>query len=91
MRKWELAAPILAGLPLLGGTALFAALVGSVTGGGVTAILLPVLVLYFGIHEAVPIVTIALVAASLSRVAVYRRHLELPVVGWFSLAASPAP
>jgi len=74
----------------VGSAAVVAALVGGVTGGGVTAILLPILVLYVGIQEAVPIVTIALIAASVSRVAVYRRDLDLPVVGWFCLGSVPA-
>ena len=76
-------------LPVLTGTALFAALVGSVTGGGVTIILLPVLVLHFGIHDAMPIVTLALFAAGASRVAVYRREIDLSVVLWFTLGSLP--
>ncbi len=71
------------------GTALFASLVGAVTGGGVTIILLPVLVLHFGIHIAMPIVTLALFAAGASRVAVYRRELDLSVVLWFTLGSLP--
>lgn len=71
------------------GTALLAALVGSVTGGGVTIILLPVLVFHFGIHIAMPIVTLALLAAGVSRVVVYRRDLDLPVVLWFTLGSVP--
>jgi uncharacterized protein len=90
MNSWVLAAPAWTGLTVLGATALGASLIGSVTGGGVTAILLPVLVLYFGIHEAVPIVTSLLVVASVSRVVAYRRDLDLPVVGWFSLGSLPA-
>jgi uncharacterized membrane protein YfcA len=69
---------------------MFAALVGAVTGGGVTAILLPVLVLYFGIQEAVPIATVSLLVASLSRVAVYRRTLEIPVISCFCAGSLPA-
>jgi uncharacterized protein len=80
----------LSAVPVLGLVAMFAALVGAVTGGGVTAILLPVLVLYFGIQEAVPIATICLFVASVSRVAVYRRNLELAVIGWFCLGSLPA-
>ncbi len=71
------------------GTALLAALIGSVTGGGVTIILLPVLVFHFGIQVAMPIVTLALLAAGASRVAVYRRDLDLPVVLWFTLGSLP--
>jgi uncharacterized membrane protein YfcA len=71
------------------GTALLAALISSVTGGGVTIILLPVLVLYFGIQAAMPIVTLALFAAGASRVTVYRRDIDLPVVLWFTLGSLP--
>jgi hypothetical protein len=71
------------------GTALLAALIGSVTGGGVTIILLPVLVFHFGIQVAMPIVTLALFAAGASRVAVYRRDIDLPVVLWFTLGSLP--
>jgi uncharacterized protein len=74
---------------VLGATAFVAAVVGSVTGGGVTVILLPVLVLYVGIQEGVPIVTLALIVASVSRVVVYRRNVDLSVVGLFSLGALP--
>lgn len=74
---------------LLAGTALAASFVGSVTGGGVTVILLPVLVLHFGILVAMPIVTLALLAASASRVAVNRRVIALPVALWFSLGSLP--
>ena len=75
---------------VVGVTALIAAVVGGVTGGGVTAILPPVMVLYVGIQEAMPIVTIALIAASVSRVVVYRHDVDLGVVGWFSLGSVPA-
>lgn len=71
------------------GTALLASLVGSVTGGGVTVILLPILVLHFGIQIAMPIVTLALLAAGASRVAVYRHDLDLSVVLWFTLGSLP--
>lgn len=74
---------------LLAGTALVAAFVGSVTGGGVTVILLPVLVLHFGILVAMPIVTISLLAATASRVAVNRREIALPVALWFSAGSLP--
>lgn len=76
-------------LPLLLGAALLASFIGSVTGGGVTILLLPVLVLFFGIHVAMPIVTLALFAASISRVAVYRNDIDLSVVRWFTLGSVP--
>ena len=76
-------------IPLLIGMALLASFIGSVTGGGVTVILLPVLVLHFGIQAAMPIVTIALLAASVSRVGVYRHEIAMPVVRWFTLGSLP--
>ena len=45
--------------------------------------------LYVGIQEGVPIVTIALSVASVSRVVVYRSNVDLTVVGLFSLGALP--
>ena len=81
--------PILT-LIVLGITAIAGAFVGAVTGGGVTAILLPVLVLYTNVQDAVPIVTLSLVTATVSRVWFYRRQLVLPVVGWMSLGSLPA-
>ena len=52
----------------IGAVALVAAIVGAVTSGGVILILLPALVVSWGVHEAVPIVTVALLVASVSRV-----------------------
>jgi uncharacterized membrane protein YfcA len=75
--------------PVLAAIAFLAAVVGAVTGGGVTAILLPFLVLYVGIQEGVPIVTILLIVASISRIAVYRRSLDVPVMCWFALGSVP--
>ena len=78
-----------ADLPLLGGAALLASLLGSVAGSGGTAVLMPVLVLYFGVRDAIPILTIANMVSNGSRVAFNRREIVLPVVGWFSLGAIP--
>ncbi len=82
--------PALTALPVLGAAAVAGAFVGAVTGGGVTAFLLPVLVLYTNIQDAVPIVTLSLVTASVSRVWFYRKQLVLPVVAWMSLGSLPA-
>ncbi len=76
-------------LPLLGGAALLASLLGSVAGSGGTAVLLPVLVLYFGVRDAIPILTVANMVSNGSRAAFNRREIALPVVGWFSLGAIP--
>jgi len=77
-------------LPLLGGVALFSAFLGSVAGSGGSTVLLPVLVLYFGIRDAVFIITIANLAANLSRVVFNRQEIVFPVVGWFVLGSFPA-
>lgn len=74
---------------VIGGAAFAASLLGSVAGSGGTAVLLPVLVLYFGVKEGIPILTIANLVSNLSRVVFNRREIVLPVVGWFSLGAIP--
>ncbi|HEX2931867.1 MAG TPA: sulfite exporter TauE/SafE family protein [Candidatus Binatia bacterium] len=76
-------------LPVLGATAFLASLVGSVAGSGGTALLLPVLVLYFGVREAIPILTIANLSSNLGRAWFNRREISTPVVGWFSLGSIP--
>ncbi|HUJ75644.1 MAG TPA: sulfite exporter TauE/SafE family protein [bacterium] len=70
-------------------TALFSGVLGSAAGTGGTAVLLPVLVLFFGIQQAVPIVTIANLSANVGRVVFNRKELDLPVVGWFTLGCLP--
>jgi uncharacterized membrane protein YfcA len=76
-------------LPVLGLVAAFSAFVGSVAGSGGSTILLPVLVLFYGIRDAVPIIAIANLSANVSRVAINRREIVFPVVGWFALGAIP--
>lgn len=76
-------------IAVLASTALFSAVLGSVAGTGGTAILLPVLVHYFGIQTAVPIVTLANLAANLSRAVVHGREVDKPVVAWFTLGSLP--
>jgi hypothetical protein len=76
-------------LPFIGVAAFTASLVGSVAGSGGTALLLPVLTLYFGVRDAIPILTIANFAANLGRAWLNRRETVIPVVGWFSLGAIP--
>lgn len=81
--------PDLLNLSILIATALFASMFSAITGGGLTVILLPVLVFQFGIQTAMPIVTIALFASSASRVAAYWRHIDFLPVLWFSLGSLP--
>ena len=74
---------------VLVGTALFSALLGSVAGTGGTVVLLPVLVHYFGIQAAVPIVTLANFSANASRVWLHWSEVDRRVVAWFTLGSLP--
>src|ERR671919_193698 len=76
-------------IAVLASTALVSAVLGSVAGTGGTAILLPVLVHYFGIQTAVPIVTLANLAANISRAVVHGREVDKRVVIWFTLGSLP--
>jgi uncharacterized membrane protein YfcA len=76
-------------LPILGLVAVFSAFVGSVAGSGGSTVLLPVLVLYYGVRDAVPILTIANFSANVSRMLINRREIAFPVVGWFVLGSFP--
>jgi hypothetical protein len=76
-------------LAIVCATAGVASFLGSVAGTGGTFVLLPVLVLYFGIQDATVLVTVANLSANLSRTIVNRRDLHLDVVGWFALGAVP--
>src|SRR5215475_13530165 len=68
---------------------LFPIRLGSVAGTGGTAVLLPVLVQYFGIQAAVPMVTLANLAANVSRAVVHGREVDRSVVAWFTLGSLP--
>jgi hypothetical protein len=74
---------------LLAGTALVASTLAAVTGFGGAAILLPVLVVIFGVRDAVPILTVAQLVGNGSRVWFNRRELDARVVGWFALGGVP--
>jgi uncharacterized membrane protein YfcA len=76
-------------LPILGVVAAFSAFVGSVAGSGGSTVLLPVLVWYYGVRDAVPILTIANFSANVSRMVINRRDIVFPVVGWFVLGSIP--
>lgn len=75
---------------LLGGGAFVASTLAAVTGFGGAAVLLPILVLVFGIRDAIPILTVAQLVGNGSRVWFNRRELVLPVVGWFAVGGVPA-
>lgn len=74
---------------VVAGTALGSAVLGSVAGTGGTAVLLPVLVQYFGIQAAVPMVTLANFSANLSRAWIHWRAVDGRVVAWFTLGSLP--
>ena len=76
-------------IAVLTGTALFSAVLGSVAGTGGTIVLLPVLVHYFGIQAAVPMVTLANFAANVSRTWVHWKEVDRQVVVWFTLGSLP--
>lgn len=77
-------------LGVVGVTGLLAAYVSGVAGLGLGIVLLPVLVLYMGVKVAIPVLTITLVAAGLSRAAVTWRHINLRIVGWAWAGSLPA-
>lgn len=76
-------------LALVAIVALVAATLAAVTGFGGAAVLLPVLVIAFGVRDAVPILTVAQLIGNGSRVWFNRRELDYRVVGWFALGGVP--
>ena len=74
---------------LVGGAALAASTLAAVTGFGGAAVLLPVLVIAFGLRDAVPILTVAQLIGNGSRVWFNRHELDYRVVGWFALGGVP--
>ncbi len=70
--------------------AFVASALAAVTGFGGAAVLLPILVLTYGVRDAIPILTVAQLIGNGSRVWFNRHELKLPVVGWFSIGAVPA-
>lgn len=74
---------------MVGVGALLASTLAAVTGFGGAAVLLPVLVIAFGVRDAVPILTVAQLIGNASRVWFNRRELDYQVVGWFALGGVP--
>ena len=74
---------------LVGAVALVASTLAAVTGFGGAAVLLPVLVVAFGVRDAVPILTVAQLIGNGSRVWFNRDQLDLRVVGWFAAGGVP--
>jgi len=74
---------------VVGAFALIASTLAAVTGFGGAAVLLPVLVVAFGVRDAVPILTVAQLIGNASRVWFNRRELDYRVVAWFALGGVP--
>lgn len=74
---------------LLAAVAFVAATLAAVTGFGGAAVLLPALVLIFGVRDAVPILTVAQLIGNGSRVWFNRRDVNFRVVGWYTTGAVP--
>ena len=74
----------------VGATALFAGTLGGITGMSTGIIALPVLAFAFGVREAVPIVTVAMLYNMVSRTIANRAYIDYRVVLWYCLGAVPA-
>ncbi len=69
--------------------ALIASTLAAVSGFGGAAVLLPVLVAFFGVRAAIPILTVAQLIGNGSRVWFNRRELKWSVIAWFAVGAVP--
>lgn len=65
---------------------LFAGLISGIVGTGASMILLPVLTIFYGPKDAIPIMTVAAVLANIARVLVWWRAID-----WRSFGAYAAP
>ena len=74
---------------IVAAVAFAASTLAAVTGFGGAAVLLPVLVVAFGVRAAIPILTVAQLVGNGSRVWFNRKELDLPVVGWFAIGGVP--
>lgn len=69
---------------------LVAGTLGGIVGFGTSIMLLPPLVIFFGPHEAVPMMAITALMANLSRVWVWWREVDWRACGAYSITAVPA-
>jgi uncharacterized protein len=74
---------------MLAAAALGASTLAAVTGFGGAAVLLPVLIVVFGVRDAIPILTVAQLIGNGSRVWFNRGELNWRVVGWFAVGGVP--
>src|SRR5438270_4386715 len=75
---------------MLTAAALVASTLAAVTGFGGAAVLLPVLILTFGVRQAIPILTVAQLIGNGSRVWFNWREVNWRIVLWFGLGGVPA-
>jgi len=75
---------------LVGATSLFAGTLGGITGMSTGIIALPILAFAFGVREAVPLVTVAMLFNMMSRTIANRDYINYRVVFWYCLGAIPA-
>jgi uncharacterized protein len=74
---------------MLAFAALGASTLAGVTGFGGAAVLLPVLIIVFGVRDAIPVLTVAQLIGNGSRVWFNRGELNWQVVGWFAVGGVP--
>jgi uncharacterized membrane protein YfcA len=74
----------------LGVAAFISAIIGGLAGLGSAIIMIPVLTFAVGIRDAVPIVTLAVMMQTWSRVWSNRTLIDVGVVKWFIVGALPA-
>jgi uncharacterized membrane protein YfcA len=70
-------------------TAFVAATLGGIAGMGTAIITLPVLIFAFGVREAVPIVSVAMLFNMTSRAVANREFVDYRVTLWFAAGAIP--
>ncbi len=75
---------------LLIAATLAASCLSAVTGFGGAAILLPILVVAFGVRDAIPILAVAQLIGNGSRVWFNHSEIHYPVVKWFLVGSVPA-
>jgi uncharacterized membrane protein YfcA len=69
--------------------ATLASWIGAVAGTGGTTVLLPVLVFFLGVKDAIPVLTICNLTSNLSRSWFNRERIDLKVVAWFAAGGVP--
>ena len=74
---------------LIGLAALAASIMGGIAGIGTAIAMIPVLTFAFGIREAIPIITVAMLLNNGSRWWANRAYIDYRVVGFFVLGAVP--